>query len=57
MEARYDSCIVSGRARPASSGRVKTGHFEETWVHREALPPKERKLWRIDSRWPRSMRS
>jgi hypothetical protein len=46
--------IVKGRPKPASDGRLKTGHFEETTLRRvdSSVYPTERGLrWRIGSRW------
>jgi len=48
---------VIGRAKPASGGRAKTGHFEKAEIRPLSLASgsrRERTMgWRINSRWPK----
>jgi len=46
--------FVMGRAKPASRGQVKTGHFEGGSIRHIPLPGGNR--WRINSKWLLSMR-
>jgi len=51
---------VSGRAKPASDGRAKTGHFEEREICPLPLAFGSRRKrivrWQINSRWPKYKR-
>jgi len=48
---------VIGRAKPATDGRAKTGHFEKAEIRPLSLASgsrRERTMeWRINSRWPK----
>jgi hypothetical protein len=52
---------VTGRAKPATDGRAKTGHFEAQEIRALPLSPGSRReqadRWRISSRWRKSRQS